>query len=94
MRHSTILLIFLAVLICGTCSGCQAKFTRPRYETIHLGMQDREVRSILGEPTDRTNGTWFYVNQLPYYKATIRFEDSRVKETRWSYEKPKGDYSP
>ncbi len=94
MRRSTILLLILGVLVWGACAGCQQKFTRQRYETIYLGMPDWEVQGILGDPTGEADGVWSYVHHEPYYSATIQFEESRVKDKRWSYEKPKRRPSP
>jgi len=80
--------IFLAaaVTVCG-CGG-PGKFTRVRYEVVHLGMEPEQVISTLGSPAQTTNDRWTYVNEIPYYRAVIRFEDGRVVGRSWSYERP------
>ena len=94
MKRSTIILLAVLLGWAGFCAGCQGKFTRQRYETIYLGMPDWEVRGILGDPTAEADGVWSYIHHEPYYSATIQFEESRVKDKRWSYEKPKHRPSP
>ena len=71
------------------CAGCQQeKFTRQRYETIHMGMPDWQVRGILGEPNAEENQSWSYLHEMPFYRATIDFDgQGQVKDKSWSYRK-------
>ena len=82
MTKATILLA--AVLLVCLCAGCQQKFTRQQYETIYVGMPDWQVRNVLGQATVTHGDAWAYVNESPYYRATIEFENSHVTGKRWS----------
>ncbi len=86
MKSASLAIIAL-LLVSACCVGCQDSFTRQRYETIYHGMPDWQVRNILGEPTISNHQTWQYVNDHPYYKAILRFEEGKVAEKTWSYEK-------
>jgi hypothetical protein len=89
MRNIALALIFamIAAAMLATCPGCQQKFTRQRYETIYTSMPDWQVRNVLGEPTERSDGEWTYVNKTPYYRAQIRFEKGQVAGKSWSVER-------
>ena len=84
-------IVLLAVLLgwAGLCAGCQQKFTRQRYETIHLGMQRSQVREILGRPTAAEANSWTYMSERPYYKATIVFRDEKVENKSFCNERPR-----
>ena len=85
IRYSTIPLLVGGLLAAGLCAGCQERFTRQRYETIYVGMPDWQVRNILGEPdVETTKGSWSYVHNEPYYRATFRFDSGSVKDKAWS----------
>ncbi len=88
MRVLKILLLGAGLLAVGFCAGCQKKFTRQRYETIYIGMPDRQVRKILGEPHLARGESWRYLHEKPFYKAIIEFENGRVKSKSWSLERP------
>jgi hypothetical protein len=87
--RSSAILILSAALLAASCSGCQQKFTRQRYETVCITMPDRQVRDILGKPKVEPDGSWSYVRGKPYRKAVIRFDqDGRVTDKSWSNERP------
>jgi len=84
MKRWGILSLSLGVVLAGVCCGCDAKFTRQRYETLHVGMVASEVREILGPPDVRRGETWQYVHHKPYYRAEIEFENGRLKDMFWT----------
>ena len=75
----------LALLAVG-CGG--PKFSRVNYETIYLGQPAGAVEDKLGEPTRREEGTWIYVNDEPWYRAVIEFDDGRVADKHWWWTRP------
>lgn len=91
-RQVSLFLAFglVAAVFCTVCGGCQQEtFTRQRYETIHMGMQGWQVRSVLGEPGAEESRSWSYRHEMPFYRATIVFDDQgRVTDKSWSYLKP------
>ena len=76
-------LLVSAALAAGLCAGCQKKFTRPRYETIYIGMPASSVERTLGEPTLESGETWSYINEEPFYQADISFAGGRVTRKAW-----------
>lgn len=90
MKYSTIILLAVLLGWVGLCAGCQGKFTRQRYETIHLGMQRSQVRKILGRPTATEPNSWTYMRKKPYHKATIVFRDEKVDDKSFCNERPRG----
>lgn len=79
-----------AVLLVGVfAAGCGgAEFTRVNYETIYLGQPAGAVEDKLGEPTRREEQTWIYVNDDPWYRAAIEFDDGRVTDKQWWWTRP------
>jgi hypothetical protein len=81
-----ILLTLLPALLAAGCGG--AKFTRPHYETIYMGMPQERVETILGKPASRQGPLWIYFHEMPFYSAAIRFDEERkVLEKSWTYER-------
>ncbi len=80
----------LAAMVVATmlCAGCQKTLTRQKYDTLYIGQPDYAVRRMLGEPQLRTDGTWTYVHNDPYYRAVIDFQDNRIASKKWSYLRP------
>ncbi len=72
-------LISLVLIVACILGGCTTemfrKFSRPNYETLYPGQEDFEVRKTLGRPTIEEPGQWTYINERPYYKAIIFFDD-------------------
>jgi hypothetical protein len=85
---SRIMLIILAagILVVCSCTGCQGKLTRQRYETIYLSMPHSKVREVLGDPNHESPTEWSYVHHEPYHRATIRFDGGKVIDKSWSLE--------
>jgi hypothetical protein len=81
MRTATLCLLLSAVALCAV--GCQEKFTRPRYETIYIGQPAAQVERTLGQPEAKFSDTWTYIHETPFYKAIIKFENSRVVDKAW-----------
>ena len=79
--RATLWMLLAAVTLC-TLAGCQ-KFTRQRYETIYVGQPATDVKTMLGKPTVQFENEWTYLNNKPYYKADIFFEDGRVSKKAW-----------
>lgn len=83
-----------AMLVLATVlSGCPGPdLTRERFETLYIGQPASSVERKLGEPTRRGVGVWVYVSEDPYYRrAEVYFDNGRVRELKWSYERPDGD---
>ena len=74
--------VLLAAVMTGGCISSE-RFTRPRFETLYIGMPQAEVQSVLGKPDEQTPETWTYVHGMPYYRADIHFENQRVSKTEW-----------
>lgn len=83
MRRPAMLLLIVTLLAAMTVSGCGDKFTRPRYETVYIGMPRWQVLDILGRPTEKSELMVIYQRDLPYEKAIIRFADGKVSEKFW-----------
>ena len=84
--RAAMLMGLLGVMVLGGCA--REPFTRVRYETIYLGQVAEEVKATLGEP-DRVEGDrWVYTHRDPFYQAILLFEDGRVVEKQWSWERP------
>jgi hypothetical protein len=87
MSRYSLWVLLAAVLLAGFCTGCQKTFTRPRYDTIHVGMSEVDVERTLGAPNVRFSDGWRYVHDEPYYKAVIQFREGRVTDKSWYDEK-------
>ncbi|MBL7132478.1 MAG: hypothetical protein ISS78_00135 [Phycisphaerae bacterium] len=88
----SIMIVLTSVALLGCmCAGCN-KFTRVRYETVHIGTPQDEVQVILGRPRVKFSDSWTYVNEKPYYKAVIQFKGSRVSDKAWYDEKVMGEH--
>jgi len=78
-------LLITSLLLVAATAGCSPKFTRERYETLRAGEESGEVQRTLGEPTQKSDGTWTYIGARPYRKAVIRFDaDGRLISMDWS----------
>ncbi len=90
IRQISVYILLIGLLL---CSGCSDKFTRERYETIYIGQPKDSVHRVLGTPDRSENSRWVYINEMPYERAEITFEDGKVARKYWSYvnepEKPK-----
>lgn len=75
----------MALLAVG-CGG--PEFSRATYETIYLGQPADSVESKLGEPTRRDDRKWIYVNDEPWYRAVIEFENGQVTDKHWWWTRP------
>ncbi len=84
MARKTLLVIVLVVLAAGMLAGCTKQFTRQRYETIRIGLSEFDVEKTLGEPTAKFSDTWTYINDEPFYKAIIKFENGSVIDKAWA----------
>ncbi len=87
MKRTGIWLLAAGLLVTGTLSGCQRKFTRQRFETLCVGMPDVEVRNVLGKPAAKSPDRWTYLHKMPYYRAIIVFEDGKLIDKQWSVER-------
>ena len=84
MTRNILLLLIVGVLGSAVLAGCKDKFIRQRYETIHVGFSERQVRKTLGKWTYKSGNEWHYIRSDPVYqKAVIRFEDGHVVSTKW-----------
>ncbi len=92
MIRSSLWLLVGVIILTSFCGGCQQKFTRPRYDTIIVGMSEFEVQKTLGEPVVKFSDTWSYIHEEPYYKASIMFRSGRVTDKAWYDEKRMGDH--
>ena len=77
-----------ASAIALACPGCQEKFSRQHYETIHVSMPDWEVRQVLGQPDEQSGDQWTYRHDRPYYSARVSFKNGAVTGKSWSAEQP------
>ncbi len=92
MNAGRYVLLIAVLLAAAFCTGCARKFTRVRYELVTAGMSQREVAEALGEPETRTTDAWTYVSREgEYYRAIIRFENSRVCDKAWYFSKESAD---
>jgi len=88
MRIPTLVLALTCLIVMCLTGGCtQNKFTRVNYETLAVGMPAEEVRDILGNPKAEFSDTWTYINDMPFYKAEIKFKDGRVADMAWQDER-------
>ena len=71
MNHSTPVLLVLTLVLAVLSSGCRTLDT-PGFDRIELGMDQSEVRSILGEPSST------YDRRIGEDGVIVRFE-------RWQY---------
>jgi len=92
MKRWGILSLSLGVLLAG--AGCGAKFTRQRYETLHVGMSASEVRDILGRPDAERGESRRSVHDKPSYQAAIEFENARLKDMSWSTDRKASLWRP
>jgi hypothetical protein len=87
MFRRSLFVLLTAALLAGLCTGCQEKFTRPRYDTIYVGMSEVDVERTLGAPAVKFSDSWSYRHDEPYYKAVIQFREGRVTDKSWYDEK-------
>ncbi len=80
-RNLTILL--LTCVAVSFIAGCN-KFTRSRYELVHPGMSELEVKTLLGKPYHKFSDSWTFINDEPYYRAKIAFENGKVIDKAWA----------
>jgi len=92
MPRQGVWLLFAVVALAVFCASCEEKFTRPRYETIHIGMTEFEVKQILGRPEVKFSDSWSYIHEEPFYKAIIQFHEGRVSNKAWYDEKEMDTY--
>jgi len=71
--------VVLAAMFLGGC----AKFTRQNYEMIQRGDDRARVKEVLGRPSQHSSEMWFYINNTPYYRAKIHFENDQVVNKEW-----------
>jgi hypothetical protein len=87
MRRAGIAGLLLAACLLASGCGPDEPFTRQRYETLYIGMQETQVRQRLGEPTQSTNGRWVYIHEEPYYAAVVEFADGRLVDQAWTWDR-------
>lgn len=88
MKHAMMLLAAVCLL---ACVGCQ-KFTPERYNMVYVGQSDQGVEETLGKPYARFDTEWTYINDMPFYKAIIKFKDRKVVDKSWADERGIGDH--
>ena len=84
-------ILMVAVLLSGfAIGGCTGqKFTRQQYDTLYVGQPPGGVYESLGEPQERRGDVWMYVNDRPFYRAAIVFEDDRLAKKFWTTDRNK-----
>ncbi len=87
MRCALLIMTIAAMLLSGSPGCIRAEFTRQTYETIPLGGTASQVQTKLGKPTEQSGETWTYENEVPYYRAQIKFKEGNVVEKAWFVEK-------
>ena len=92
MSRYTTFVLLAAVALAMVCTGCEQKFTRPRYDTIITGMTEFEVEHVLGEPEVKFSDSWSYIHEEPFYKAIIQFREGRVSNKAWYDENEMGTH--
>lgn len=82
LRLVTIALLSFALV---ATTGCATKFTRERFDMIHVGADERfDVQKILGDPEFRTDAEWYYEHEGKHYAARVFFDGSgRVTGKEW-----------
>ncbi|MCK4275193.1 MAG: hypothetical protein KAX78_01680 [Phycisphaerae bacterium] len=87
MRRALLTMTIAVMLLSGSAGCIRAEFTRQTYETILLGEPASQVQEKLGKPTEQSGETWTYENEIPYYRAQIKFKEGNVVEKVWFIEK-------
>ncbi len=64
--------------------GCGEKLTYQRWQSIQDGADKDQVEEILGEPFQRTNGTWVYQDSGRNITSMVFFKDDAVIAKRWA----------
>lgn len=76
------MLILTAVVLLAGLAGCN-KFNRENYDTIYMGQPIEQVEMTLGKPHAAFSSEWVYINDEPFYKAIIKFQDGKVTGKSW-----------
>lgn len=64
--------------------GCTQKLTYERWQTIHEGDSPEAVHAILGEPLEKLDMRWMYMDADRGISADIYFESAKVTGKTWS----------
>lgn len=72
--------VLLACLLCG----CAQKLTYERWQSIHTGDEPPVVEALLGEPVEKLDMRWLYMDPDRGISADIYFQEDRVIGKTWS----------
>ena len=81
----SMVVILLSGFAIGGCTG--PKFTRQQYDTLYIGQPPGAVYASLGEPQEMRGDVWVYVNDRPFYRAVIVFEDDQLAKKSWTIDR-------
>ena len=52
-RKSAVVAMVIMAMLAGTLVGCGSKVSKSNYDKLEAGMTEKEVTSLLGEPTEK-----------------------------------------
>lgn len=63
--------------------GCSQKLTYERWELVREGQSPDAVQATLGDPVEKLDMSWLYVDPDRGITADIYFQDDKVVGKRW-----------
>ncbi len=75
---------FFAVLVPLFALGCSQKLTYERWDAISEGDSPEVVQAVLGEPVEKLDMRWMYMDPDRGVTADIYFGDSKVIGKTWA----------
>lgn len=83
MRGVRLGLLFVLPALLWT-AGCSQKLTYERWESVYEGQRADVVEQVLGEPVERLDMRWLYMDADRGITADIYFQDGEVIGKTWS----------